>query len=103
MVRWERWKGSEVASGKGDRVVSWGGGRFLFYSRVWNAGRVQDFIFLYLMLINGTQGVDFLACPQGWKDTPKNLRELSKTFFFFFFLLGSHSTPGIPKDPPFLF
>ena len=68
-------------SEKGDRVVSWGGGRFLFYPRVWNAGRVQDFIFLYLMLINGTQGVDFLACPQGWKDTPKILLELSKAYW----------------------
>ena len=51
--------------GKGERVMRWQfgkGGRVVrrkdgwFYSRVGNTGRVQDFIFLFLMLIKGTKG-----------------------------------------------
>ena len=53
MRRWEIWKGGEVVRWQGGKVgVPW------FYSRVGDAGRVQDFIFLFLMLIKGAKGRD---------------------------------------------
>ena len=60
VARWERW-GREVrwqgGKGGGER---WGGkvGGSWFYSRVGDAGWVQDFIFLFLMLINRRKGQD---------------------------------------------
>ena len=67
IVRWQDWRGGTVKrrqGGKVGRVVRWQGGRFLVLFEV---GDVQDFIFLFLMLINETkeQGVF-----KGWKDSP---------------------------------
>ena len=69
-VRWqggkgggERWGGKVVKvrwqGGKGGEE-RWGGkvGGSWFYSRVGDAGWVQDFIFLFLMLINRRKGQD---------------------------------------------
>ena len=54
--RWKRWHGGEVE--KVEKVTGWWDGKvgaFWFYSRVGDAGWVQDFIFLFLILIKGTK------------------------------------------------
>ena len=47
LARWEKWEGNIVEG-------SW------LYSRVGDVGWLQDFVFLFLMLINGTKEQDRL-------------------------------------------
>ena len=60
VARWERWESGEV-----------GWWEVPDFIQGWRTRCVQDFIFLFLMLIKGTKGwVEyFFACLQGWKDT----------------------------------
>ena len=57
--RWKRWHGGEVEMV--EKVTGWWDGKvggFWFYSRVGDAEWVQDFIFLFLILIKGTKRPD---------------------------------------------
>ena len=73
LERWERWDGGV---GKKKQVGGWWGGKlkgFWFYSRLGDAKWVQDFIFLFLVLIKGTKRWDefkIFVWPQGRKDSP---------------------------------
>ena len=58
VVRWQVGKGRRVVrcqGGKGGRVVKWQGKRFLVLFEGGEHRGVQDFIFLFLMLIDETK------------------------------------------------
>ena len=80
-MRWQVGKGRRVVrwqGGKGGRVVRWQGGRFLVLFEAGDAGCVQDFIFLFLMLINEMkeQGV-FKIFLRGRRDGKTLLRSMA--------------------------
>ena len=54
-MRVVRWQG-----GDGGRVVRWWGGRFLVLFKVEDAGWIEDFIFLFLVLMNYAKEQDVL-------------------------------------------
>ena len=81
-MRWERWKGNEVA--RWERWESGEVGRWEVpgFIQGWGAQGESKIFFLFLMLIKGTKGrsdvnqgnkgdgLKIFLCPQGWKNTP---------------------------------
>ena len=84
IMRWPAGKGGRIMRwqvGKGGRVVRWEGGRFLVLFKGWHH-RVSPRYYVFVSDVNqGSKGAwieDFLACPQGWNNTPQIFCKLLK-------------------------